>query len=146
MDPATIAGSVITILGPYVSQMGEALTKTVGEVAVDKASKLLGWLKQKFEGDPAAMKDLTRFEKDPKSYEVALKDTIQEKAEADASFAQEAEKRVAEIGPTLTIFQDIVEGKVVVGGKGNINSGGVDVKQKVQKADEVTGWEGNVGR
>jgi len=146
MDPATIAGSVITILGPYVSQMGEALTKTVGEVAVDKASKLLGWLKQKFEGDPAAMKDLTRFEKDPKSYEVPLKDTIQEKAEADASFAQEAEKRVAEIGPTLTIFQDIVEGKVVVGGKGNINSGGVDVKQKVQKADEVTGWEGNVGR
>ena len=41
MDPATIAASVITILGPYVSQVGEALTKTVGEVAVDKASKLL---------------------------------------------------------------------------------------------------------
>ena len=84
MDPATIAGSVITILSPYVSKMGEELTKTVGEVAVDKASKLLGWLKDKFDGDPSATKDLSRFEKDPKSFEVALKSTIEEKAQVCA--------------------------------------------------------------
>src|SRR6516164_3273335 len=98
MDPATIATSVMTILGPYVSQVGEALTKTVGELAVDKASKLLGWLKEKFEGDPVAAADLTRFQEDPKSYEGALKGTIRKKAQADPDFAQEAEKRVADLG------------------------------------------------
>ncbi|HEY3836838.1 MAG TPA: hypothetical protein VGL72_09715 [Bryobacteraceae bacterium] len=145
MDPATIALSVMTILGPYVSQVGEALTKTVGEVAVDKASKLLGWLKKKFEGDPAATKDLTRFEKDPKSYEVALKSTIQEKAEADPGFAQEAETRIAEIGPTITVFQDIAEGRLIIGAEGDVKAGRVSVNQKVQKADEITGVKGNIG-
>jgi hypothetical protein len=145
MDPATIAGSVITILGPYVSQVGEALAKTVGEVAVDKASKLLVWLKQKFDGDPAATKDLTRFEKDPKSYEVALKSTIQEKAEADPGFAHEAEKRIAEIGPTITVFQEILEGRLIVGVKGDVKAGRVSVNQKVQKGDEITAVEGKIG-
>jgi hypothetical protein len=146
MDPATIAGSVITILSPYVSQVGEALTKTVGQVAVDKASTLLGWLKQKLEGDPVAAADLTRFQEDPKSYEAALKGTIRKKAEADPNFAQEAEKRVADIGPTISVFQDIVDGKVIVGGEGDVKSGRVEVNQKVEKADAVTGWKGNVGR
>jgi hypothetical protein len=144
MDPVTIAGSIVTILGPYVSQVGEALIKTVGEVAVDKASNLLGWLKEKFEGDPAATKDLTRFEKDPKSYEVALKSTIQEKA-ADPGFAQEAERRITEIGPAITVFQDIVEGRLIVGVEGDIKAGRVSVNQKVQKADEVKGIKGNIG-
>jgi len=146
MDPAMIAGSVITILSPYVSQMGEALTKTVGEVAVDQASKLLGWLKQKFAGDPVAEADLTRFQEDPKSYEGALKGTIRKKAGEDPGFAQEAEKRIADLGPTLSVFQDIVDGKVIVGVEGNINSGQVAVSQKVQKADSVTAVKGNIGR
>jgi hypothetical protein len=136
----------MTILGPYVSQVGEALTKTVGELAVDKASKLLGWLKEKFEGDPVAAADLTRFQEDPKSYEGALKGTIRKKAEADPGFAQEAENRVADIGPTISVFQDIVDGRLIVGGEGDVKSGRVEVRQKVQKADEVTGWKGNVGR
>ena len=146
MDPATIAGSVITILGPYVSQMGEALTKTVGEVAVEKASKLLGWLKEKFAGDPAATKDLTRFENNPKAYETALKDTIVEKVASDPGFAQEVEKRVAEIGPTIKIFQEIVEGRLMIGGKGDVESGQVEVEQKAQKVDTAIGWEGNIGK
>ncbi len=145
MDPATIAGSVVTILGPYVSKVGEALIKTVGEVAVDKASNLLGWLKEKFEGDPAATKDLTRFEKDPKSYEVALRSTIQEKAKADPGFAQEAERRIAEIGPTITVFQDIVEGRLIVGTEGDVKAGRVSVNQKVKKGDEITGFKGKIG-
>src|SRR5215469_1538727 len=120
MDPAMIAGSVITILQPYVSQVGEALTKTVGELAVDKASKLFGWLKEKFEGDPVAAADLTRFQEDPKSYEGALKGTIRKRAEADPDFAQGAERRVTEIGPTISVFQDIVDGKVIVGGEGDV--------------------------
>ena len=145
MDPATIAGSVITILSPYVSKMGEELTKTVGEVAVDKASKLLGWLKDKFDGDPSATKDLSRFEKDPKSFEVALKSTIEEKAQADPAFAQEAEKRIADIGPTVTIFQEIAEGRLIIGVDGSVKAGRVSVNQKVQKADEVIGQRGNIG-
>jgi hypothetical protein len=146
MDPAAIAGSVMTILGPYVSKLGEGLTKTVGEIAVDKASKLMGWLKEKFQGDPVATADLTRYQEDPKTYEGALRNTILKKAQTDSDFVQEAEKRVADIGPMISVFQDIVDGKVVVGGEGDVKSGRVEVRQKVQNADVVTGWKGNVGK
>ncbi|HJZ98866.1 MAG TPA: hypothetical protein VKE70_20295 [Candidatus Solibacter sp.] len=145
MDPAMIASSVMTILGPYVSQVGEALGKTVGEAAVDKASKLLGWLKQKFEGDPVATADLSRFQENPKTFEKPLQDTIQKKAAADPGFAQEAEKHVAGMGPKLSIFQEIVDGKRVVGVEGNVYRGDVSVNQNVQNADDVTAVKGNVG-
>jgi hypothetical protein len=139
MDPATIATSMVTILGPYVSKAGEAFAKKVGEVAVDKAEKMLGWLKQKFAGDPSATKDLTRFEQDPKAFESGLKAAIQEKAEADPAFAQEAAQRVADIGPVISVFQDIAEGRIVIGVDAEqIKRGNITVDQKVGKADETT--------
>jgi hypothetical protein len=145
MDPLTIATSVVTILGPYVSKAGEEFAKAVGQAAVDKASKLLGWLKDSFAGDASATKDLTRFERDPKSFELGLKEAIREKAEADPAFAQEATRRVADIGPVITIFQDIVDGKIVVGVEGDVRRGKVTIEQKVEKADDVTGIRGNIG-
>jgi hypothetical protein len=145
MDPATIATSVITILGPYVSKAGEEFTKTVGEIAVDKAGKLLTWLKEKFAGDPSAAKDLARFEQDPKTFEPGLKEAILEKAKADPAFAQEAAQRVADIGPVINVFQDIGEGKIVIGIEGNIHRGKVTLEQTAKQVDEITGIRGNIG-
>ena len=97
-------------------------------------------------GDTHSITDPTRFREDPKPYEGARKGTTRKTAEADPDFSQEAEKRVADIGPTISVFQDIVDGKVVLGGEGDVKSGQVSVNQKVQKADAVTGWKGNIGR
>src|SRR5207249_8022511 len=90
MDPMTVATSVITILAPYVKDAGEDLLKTVGQVGVEKARTLMGWLKERFAGDPAASKDLSRFETDPKAFEPGLKATIAEKL-ADPDFAANLE-------------------------------------------------------
>ncbi len=68
MDPATIATSVIALLTPYVADAGKELVKTAGEVGVGKIKTLLAWLKQQFADDPAASKDLSRFERSPEEF------------------------------------------------------------------------------
>ena len=146
MDPVTIAASVVSILAPFAKDAGKELVKTVGEVGVNKAKDLLAWLKQKFEGDPSAAKDLSRFQEDPHKFESGLKATIEEKSQKDPAFAAELKQRIDDIGPAITVFQDIAEGRLIVGGEGDVKAGRVAVNQKVQKADEVTGWKGNVGR
>ncbi len=83
MDPATITAAVITVLAPYVKDAGRELVKTVGEISVEKAKGLLEWLKDRFTGDPAALKDLSRFETDPDKFEAGLQSTIEEKAQAE---------------------------------------------------------------
>jgi hypothetical protein len=60
--PATIAAAALTILGPYVKDEHRELVKTVEEVALEKAKRPRGWLKDRFAVDPVAAKDLSRFE------------------------------------------------------------------------------------
>jgi len=115
MDPASMAVAALTILTPYLKDAGQELIKTVGEVALEKAKGLLSWLRERLAGDPVAAKDLSRFEADPDKFEAGLKSTIEEKAGTDAAFAAELKKRIDEIGPQITVFQRIKEGKNVVG-------------------------------
>jgi hypothetical protein len=147
MDPVTIATAALTVLAPYVKNAGRELVKTVGEVALDQAKGLLGWLKGHFAGDPVATKDLSRFEADPDKFESGLQSTIEEKAQADPAFAAELKKRLDEIGPQIVVFQRIKEGKLAVGVEAdNIHSGKVSVTQENEHVDESIGvWTKTVG-
>jgi hypothetical protein len=139
MDPATIATAAITILAPYVKEVGSELVKSVGELGVEKAKGLLGWLKDRLAGDPAASKDLSRFEKDPEKFEAGLQSTIEEKTQADPDFAAELKKRIDEIGPQITVFQRIKDGKNVIGVEADaILSGRTLVTQEADKVDSIT--------
>ena len=62
MDPATVTASVIGILTPYLVRGAKALVETVGEVAVNKAEKLLEKLKQRLCDDEEASDSLQKFE------------------------------------------------------------------------------------
>ena len=140
MDPVTIATAALTVLSPYVKHAGEALVKTVGEVALEKAKGLLGWLKSRFAGDPVATKDLSRFEADPDKFESGLKSTIEEKAQTDPAFAAELKKRLDEIGPQIVVFQKIKDGKLAVGVEADrIQSGKVSVTQDNENVDTSIG-------
>jgi hypothetical protein len=140
MDPATIATAAVTVLSPYIKDVGHELVKTVGELAVDKAKGLLAWLKERFVGDPTAMKDLSRFETDPDRFEAGLQSTIKEKAEAEPDFAVQLKKRIDEIGPQITVFQRIKDGKNVIGVDAEvIHSGKTTVTQEADKVDNMTG-------
>lgn len=140
MDPVTLATAALTILSPFAKDAGKELVKTVGEIGFEKAKGLFAWLKQKFSSDPSASKDFSRFETDPDTFEPSLKATIQEKAEQDPEFAAELQKRIDEIGPMITVFQEIKKGKNVIGVEADeVHSGRVEV---TQKADDVEGMTG----
>jgi hypothetical protein len=115
MDPATLATAALTILTPLAKDVGKELVKTVDEVATGKAKDLFAWLKKRFADDPVAAKDLSRFEAEPERFEPSLESTIKEKAEQDPEFAAELKKRIDEIGPQITVFQEIKRGKNVIG-------------------------------
>jgi hypothetical protein len=140
MDPSTIATAAIAVLSPYVKDVGRELAKTVGEVGVKKARGLLTWLKQQFAEDPAAAKDLSRFEKDPDKFEPALQATIDEKSQAEPNFAEELKKRLDELGPEIVVFQRIKDGRGIVGVSADtIRSGKITVTQEADKIDSMTG-------
>lgn len=140
MDPVTIAASVVSILAPFAKDAGKELIKTVGEIGVNKAKDLLAWLKQKFEGDPSAAKDLSRFEADPDRFESGLKATIEDKSQQDPAFAAELKRRIDDIGPMITVFQKIKEGKDVVGIEADtVNSGKLGVTQEAEKIEKAVG-------
>jgi len=140
MDPVTLATAALTILTPFAKDAGKELVKTVGEIGFEKAKGLFVWLKQRFAGDPSASKDLSRFETDPDRFEPSLETTIKEKVEQDPEFAAELKKRIDEIGPMITVFQDIKNVKKVVGvDAGEIHSGKVGVTQKADGGEDLTG-------
>jgi hypothetical protein len=139
MDPITITTAALAILAPFAKDAGKELVKTVGEIGFEKAKSLFTWLKQKFAGDPAAAKDLSRFEQDPDKFEPALEATIKEKVEQDPEFAAELKKRIDEIGTLITVFQELKKGKGVIGVEADeIRSGKVDVTQKADDVDGMT--------
>src|SRR5262245_13867992 len=140
MDPATIAASVVTILAPFAKDAGKELVKTVGEIAVNKAKDLLAWLKHRFENDPSASKDLSRFEADPDKFESGLKATVEEAAAQDPSFAAELKQRIDEIGPVITVFQKIKKGEDVTGIDAEaVRTGKLSVTQEADEVKKMTG-------
>ena len=140
MDPLTIATAALTILTPYAKDAGRELVKTAGEIALDKAKGLLGWLKERFAGDPVAAKDLSRFEADPNTFEPSLHATIREKAQTDPAFAAELQKRIDEIGPLITVFQRMKEGKNVTAVEARqISSGTITATQEIEKGENIRG-------
>ena len=146
MDPSTIGAAVVTILTPYVADAGKEMLKTVGEAGVEKTKELMTWLKGKFAGDPAATKDLTRFEKDPATYAKPLQDTIEEKVKEDPAFSAGITERMQDLQPYVKIVQEFDEGERVTGIEGDINSGQVDITTKFKKGSDIVGVRGTIGR
>src|SRR5260370_34839279 len=65
MDPATIAtltGSVLSVITPYVVKGADEFAKLVGETAFEKAKGLFAALKHKLSGDPEAADTLAHFD------------------------------------------------------------------------------------
>jgi hypothetical protein len=140
MDPATIAASVITLLTPYVADAGKELVKTAGEVGVGKVKTLLSWLKQQFADDPAATKDLTRFEKSPEAFTPALQASIEEKVRDNPAFAAGIEQHVKDAAPIISIIQTFTSGKNILGADVDaVRTGNVSLTQKGDTVDGMTG-------
>jgi hypothetical protein len=147
MDPATIGATVVTILAPYVADAGKEIVKTAGEIGLEKAKGLLGWLKKQFSDDPVAANDLLRFEKDPEKFADGLTETIVTKASTDPAFKAAVTERVNEFGPVLTVVQQFKDAADLVGMKlGTVTAGTMTVTQTGDKAKNVVGIDAvNIG-
>lgn len=140
MDPATIVTGVLTVLMPYVAKGAKEFISMAGEVGYEKAKGLFEKLKAKWAGDKEVTSTLENFEAKPERYKPVLEDIMHEKLAKDPELAGELAKMLQEMGPTLTIIQEMDEAKGVTGlAAGEVNSGNVNVTQKIKKAEDVTG-------
>ena len=139
MPIAAIAPAVVSILTPLVAKGAKALAETAGEAAAGKAQQILGALKSRWSGDPVASDTLRRFESSPERYEPMLQDVLEEKIREDAGLSQELAELLEQLGPGLTVIQDLgkVSGEVT-----GVEAGELGGKARVsveQSADEVSG-------
>ena len=140
MDPASIVTGVLTVLMPYVAKGAKEFISMAGEAGYEKAKGLFEKLKAKWSGDKEVTSTLENFEAKPERYKPVLEDIMHEKLAKDPELAGELAKMLQEMGPTLTIIQEMDEAKGVTGlAAGEVNSGNVNVTQKIKKAEDVTG-------
>lgn len=140
MDPATIVTTVMAVLTPFVKKGVAEFGRAAGQAACDKAEQLLGYLKGKLAGDPAAASNLEKFEKKPEVYQPVIEDVLKEKVAAEPAFAAELETRAKELGPVLVIIQELEKADRSVGLHADeLKSGNVSVTQKIKDGTDVTG-------
>jgi hypothetical protein len=100
MDPATLAGSAVALVAPYLVEGGKELAKKVGGEAGDRIVELYDKLKAKLTGGGAdSLADLEKQPRDADS-QAALRVQIKKALEADPAFRAELEKLVGEIQET----------------------------------------------
>jgi hypothetical protein len=135
-----LASKAVSILAPYVSKGATDLTKMVGEVGYAKARQLFETVKERLTGDQEASETLDKFEKAPEENSAATEAVLAKTLAKDDSFAGTVDSLIKEIGPQVTVFQDIRAGKNVIGVEaGRLNRGRVGVNQKMDTAENVTG-------
>jgi len=122
MDAPTLATSAVALIVPYIAKAGEAIAEKAGQAVWDsfagKAKALYDGLKAKFAGDEDAASALKQLENKPDSEgrQAALKEVLEEKIQADPTFAEMLLQLVAELkqsgGDTITQILAISGGKV----------------------------------
>lgn len=129
MDPATLATNAVLLIVPYLAKAGETIAEKAGQAVWDsfaeKAKALYGSLKAKFAGDEDAATALKQLENKPdsKGRQAALKEVLEEKIQADPTFAEMLRQLVPEvkqsggdtITQTLTIYSEEVDKAIVIG-------------------------------
>lgn len=142
MDPviATLAGSVIAVLTPYVKQSAEEFARFAGQAAYEKTKSLLESLKARWADDKEASETLERFQEKPERYQPVLNDILEEKLSKDQALASDIGRQLKEMGPVLEIIQKIKEGENITGLEaGQVSGGKARVSQEIEKGKGVTG-------
>lgn len=112
MDPATLATNAVLLIVLYLAKAGETIAEKAGQAVWDsfaeKAKALYESLKAKFAGDEDAATALKQLENKPDSEgrQAALKEVLEEKIQADPTFAEMLRQLVPEVkqsgGDTIT--------------------------------------------
>ncbi len=89
MDVPAVATAAISVLSPYLSEIGKSLAQEAGKQLPRKITELYNAIREKFKGDDYAEQTLARAENKPDSRSrlEALKGVLMEKMETDSDFA-----------------------------------------------------------
>lgn len=137
----TLGATVVSILVPLVAKKAEEFIAIAGQAAYDKAKKLFATLKARWAGDKEATDQLAYFEKNPKRYQPAIEDILKDRLSKDKNLAAELNKIVKEMGPELTIVQEMEEAEGLIGLKSkHFIKGKVKIRTTInKKGKDVTG-------
>ena len=140
MDPVTLGATVMSILIPYVAKKAEKFIDLAGQAAYNQAKKLFTTLKSRWAGDKEATDQLAYFEQNPERYQPIIEDILRKRLAHDRELAVELEQLINQMGPSLTIIQEMDEAKRVVGLKvRHMKKGRASITQKAKKAEDITG-------
>jgi hypothetical protein len=94
MDPATlatIAGSAVALLSPYLKKTAQEIEQTVGSIAVKKVEELLSAIKAKFQKNASAQGSLNDLAKSPDDTEnqAAVREYLKKMLSSDEDFANQ---------------------------------------------------------
>jgi hypothetical protein len=124
MDPVTLAGAAVALLGPYLARIGGRAADRAGEAIADAALPRLGELLQalrrrfapgSYEG---GVLEGVAQRPDSQARRRALADTLAEELAEDPRFAGEVERLVADIRAAGGVRTDVgvIEGPAAFGG------------------------------
>jgi len=111
MDPVTLGATVMSILIPYVAKKAEKFIDLAGQAAYNQAKKLFTTLKSRWAGDKEATDQLAYFEQNPERYQPIIEDILRKRLAHDRELAVELEQLINQMGPSLTIIQEMDEAK-----------------------------------
>ncbi len=111
IDPMTTAA--VALLAPYLAKAGEEVAQKVGDAAWQMAASLYQAIRRKFtkDQDAYAQQTLQRLKEQPtnEARQAALADVLNEKVQADPSFAQELKQLVQDTTQTQGINQFLTQ-------------------------------------
>ncbi|MEZ5931283.1 MAG: hypothetical protein R3F54_04930 [Alphaproteobacteria bacterium] len=125
MEPATLAGSAVAILSPYLVKGSEAFAQKVGGAAFAGVEKLYGLVREKLAGQVEALEAAPADEDEQTLLRIQLKKAL----EADPAFAAELQAPVedvkakggAPVTQILTITGDNNKGAQISGSGNTVN-------------------------
>ncbi len=111
IDPITT--TAVALLTPYFAKAGEEIAQKAGDAVWEMATSLYHAIKQKFtrDQDSYAQQTLQRLEEQPtnEARQIALADILNEKIQADPSFAQELKQLVQKTTQTQGVTQFLTQ-------------------------------------
>lgn len=142
MDPVTLGATVMSILMPYVAKKAEKFIDLAGKGAYEKAKNLLATLKARWAGDKEATDQLAYFEQNPERYQPIIEDILEKRLAQDKALAVELKQLINQMGPSLSIIQEMDEAKKVIAIKArHLKRGNIRTVQKAKTAEDMIGGE-----
>jgi hypothetical protein len=144
MDPLTLAGTAVTVLSPYLANIGETAAEEVGKKLPEAVGRVWHAIMHKFKGNAAAEEVVKCFvaKPDDEDYRAGFRKELRKMLEAEPALVNEL-ARLLEVAKRQSSETIINTGSGAVATSGGVaaGAGGVAVRGDVQGGINIGGVE-----